>query len=85
MIAEISNTTLAQDRGLKRRIYARAGVACYWIVNLVERQVEVYTDPTGPDANPTYRQRRDYRSGEDVPVILDGVEVARIVVADLLP
>jgi hypothetical protein len=85
LIAEIANTTLAQDRGPKLRVYALAGIVCYWIINLVDRQIEVYTDPTGPDANPTYRQRRDYRPGDEVPLVLDGAEVARIAVAELLP
>jgi Uma2 family endonuclease len=33
------------DRGLKARVYARAGIDDYWIVNLVDRTVEVHRDP----------------------------------------
>jgi len=52
-----------------------------WIVNLVYRQVEVYTDPgTG-----TYHCRVDFRPGQDVPVVIDGAEVGRIAVAYILP
>jgi hypothetical protein len=57
----------------------------YWIINLLDRRVEVYTNPTGPDPNPAFRQRQDYDATASVPLILDGQEVAQIPVADLLP
>lgn len=84
LVIEVSESSLATDRGTKRRIYARANVAEYWIVNLVDRRVEVYTDPSGPGDNPVYRQQRDYNPGDEVPVTLDGTEVGRIRVNDLL-
>ncbi|HEV3262784.1 MAG TPA: Uma2 family endonuclease [Gemmataceae bacterium] len=48
LLVEVSETTLANDRGPKASLYARAGIADYWIVNLVRTQLEVYRDP-GPD------------------------------------
>ena len=45
LIIEVSDTTLQRDRTVKKRIYARAGISIYWIVNLVEEQVEVYSQP----------------------------------------
>ncbi len=45
LLVEVSESTLRQDRGQKRTAYARAGIPVYWIVNLVDRQVEVYTRP----------------------------------------
>jgi Uma2 family endonuclease len=84
LVVETSETTLDGDRQFKGRIYARANVAEYWIVNLVDRRVEVYTDPSGPGDHPVYRQQRDYPAGDEVPVRLDGVEVGRIRVDDLL-
>jgi Uma2 family endonuclease len=44
-VIEISDSTLAFDRRDKGRIYARVGIPVYWIVNVVDRHVEVYTDP----------------------------------------
>lgn len=84
MLAEVSDTTLARDRGLKKRVYARAGITVYWIVNLVDNQVEVYTDPTGPAEQPDYRQRQVYLIGDSVPVFIENQEVARLSVAELL-
>ncbi len=44
-VIECSDTSLRFDRGKKLRVYARAGIREYWIVNLVERCVEVYREP----------------------------------------
>lgn len=49
LIVEVSESSLAFDRGHKGSVYARAGIADYWIVNLVDRVLEVYREPA-PDA-----------------------------------
>jgi Uma2 family endonuclease len=85
MIAEIADSSLDSDRMGKGPVYAAASIPYYLIINLVDRQIEVYTSPSGPTANPAYAQRTDYRAGDQVPLILDGVEVARIPVQELLP
>jgi Uma2 family endonuclease len=85
LVVEVADTSLPGDRGLKAEIYARAAIPIYWIVNLVAGQVEVYTNPTGPVPAPRYQQRDDYGPGDAVPLVLDGVEIARIPVHDLLP
>ena len=85
LVVEVSNTTVHRDRNLKHRIYARAGVKVYWIVNVAERQVEVYTQPTGPALEPTYGHRTDYGVGATVPVFIGPSPVGEIAVNDLLP
>src|SRR5262249_25072776 len=45
LLVEVSETTLAYDRSTKASLYARAGIADYWIVNLVDRQVGVLRNP----------------------------------------
>ena len=47
LIIEVAESSLAIDRGRKRRLYANCGVPEYWIVNLPERCIEVYTAPDG--------------------------------------
>ena len=47
LIIEVAESSLAIDRGRKRRLYASCGVPEYWIVNLPERCIEVYTAPVG--------------------------------------
>jgi Uma2 family endonuclease len=81
LVIESSETTLARDQGPKLSNYAKAGIPVYWIVNLVDNQVEVYSSPS-PDG---YKVHHDFKPGQDVPVVIDGVEVGRIAVADILP
>ena len=45
---EVSDTTYLKDSTLKLRMYARAGIEDYWIVNLPEERVEVYRNPENP-------------------------------------
>ncbi len=85
LVIEVADTTLQRDRGFKKRLYARAGIPVYWIVNLSDNQCEVYTEPSGPEPQPDYRQRQDYSSSDVMPVVLAGVEVGRIAVRELLP
>src|SRR5947209_4558415 len=55
LTVEVADSSLRQDQGAKKRVYARAGIPVYWIANLVESRFEVYTDPTGPAEEPDYR------------------------------
>jgi hypothetical protein len=52
---------------------------------VVDRLIEVYTDPDPAADPPAYRTRTDYAPGSSVPLVLDGQTVAQIPVADLLP
>jgi Uma2 family endonuclease len=85
LVVEVSDSTLPGDRADKGRIYSRAGIPCYWIINLADRQVEVYTSPSGPTAAPAYARRQEYRVGDAVPLTLDGAAIASLPVQDLLP
>jgi Uma2 family endonuclease len=85
LVIEVADSSLRRDRTLKKRIYARAGIPVYWIVNLVDRRIEVYTVPSGPAEVPDYAEWRDYGEDEAVPVMVDGLEVGRVVVGDVLP
>jgi Uma2 family endonuclease len=85
LVVEIADSTLERDRTIKKRIYARAGIAVYWIINLAEQQIEVYTQPINSTEEPTYSQRQDYKLGDEVTVFIEGREVGRLNVQDLLP
>jgi Uma2 family endonuclease len=80
MIVEIANSSLTEDRKMAS-IYGAAGIPIFWIVNLVDRQVKIYTGPT-PNG---YASREIYNPGSLVPVIIDGTVVGEIPVVDLLP
>ena len=85
LVIEVSDSTLRRDRKEKRRTYARAGLATYWIVNLDARMIEVYTRPQADGSEPTYADRVDYVENDAVPVVLDGQTVGTIAVRDVLP
>ncbi len=79
LVIEISDTTLDKDQGPKWANYARARIPIYWIVNLIDRQIEVYTEPSVDG----YGRQQVYKPGEDMPVVLDGALVGRIAVSDI--
>ena len=81
LLAEVSLTSLDQDRGEKGKAYARGRIPVYWIINLVHRQVEVYTNP-GPDG---YGPSQVYHEGQSVPVVIGGQPLGEIAVNDILP
>src|SRR2546421_12465609 len=85
LLVEVADSSLLRDQRDKTRIYARGGIPCYWIVNLVDHRVEVYSQPSAPTAVPAYGSFQTYQPGDTVPLVLDGVTVATIAVADLLP
>lgn len=82
LLVETSETTLRQDRGPKRTVYARAGIPVYWIVNLVDRQVEVCTRPDGEGR---YLSRKVFKPGQQVLVVVAGQELPAIPVDEILP
>jgi Uma2 family endonuclease len=86
LVVEIAESSLLFDRNQKGSVYARAGLPDYWIVNLVDRVLEVYRDPV-PDPSARYEWRyasaRTVAESETVaPLALPTLHIA---VADLLP
>jgi Uma2 family endonuclease len=85
LLAEVADASYPKDRGTKWCKYAASGVAVYWIVNLLQRQIEVYTSPSGRGKAAAYQDVRTYGADDEVPVVLDGRELGRIKVGDVLP
>jgi Uma2 family endonuclease len=80
LVVEVSESSLDDDRK-QSEIYGRAAIPFYWIINLVDGQVEVYSNP-GPAG---YQSLDLLAPGHVLTVIIDGVEVGQIPVADILP
>lgn len=80
LVVEISDSTLAYDRGEKANLYAAHGIADYWIVNLADRCVEVLREPTEDRASPTgwrHASRKVVRPGEALsPLAVPGSSIA---------
>jgi Uma2 family endonuclease len=62
LIIEVAESSLSIDRGVKLRLYARCGVPEYWIVNVPEKKIEVYTEP----GTETYGKVERYERGQSV-------------------
>lgn len=84
LLVEVADTSLERDRIDKARLYARAGITRYWIVNLVDGRLEAHEQPSGPSDSPEYRSIVVYGRGVRAPVRVGDLE-ASIDPADLLP
>ena len=86
LVVEVAESSLELDRDVKGGLYARAGLAEYWIINLRNRSLEVLHSPMPEPSSLTGWRYRDVSvlSARDrvAPLALDGRSVA---VADLLP
>ena len=86
LVIEVSDSTLRYDRTTKAGIYARAGIEDYWILNVIDRVLEVHRQPAAMTDMPLghgYRSITRYTETEAVsPLAAPG---SSILVADLLP
>jgi Uma2 family endonuclease len=86
LVVEVADSSLTLDRKHKGSLYARALLPEYWIVNLVDRALEVYRNPSS-DAGALYgwAYRVMLTLGPEEYVAPLAAPLARILVADLLP
>ena len=86
LLVEVADSSLRFDRHEKESLYARGGVQDYWIVNLVDRVVEVYRAPmSDPSAVYGWGYESVERLVPPATVSLLALPGIRIAVADLLP
>jgi Uma2 family endonuclease len=86
LTVEVAESSLAIDRRHKGSVYARAGLTDYWVLNLVDRVLEVYREPIADSASPFgWRYARAEALGADAQVTPLAAPAAIIPVARLLP
>ena len=86
LVVEVAESSLAFDRRAKGSVYARACIPEYWIINLVDRVLEVYRDPQREATalhGWAYRSMMTLRAPATVAAV--GIPGAQLAVADLLP
>ena len=74
LVVEIAQTTQSRDLGLKRMLYARAGIATYWAIDGMRRVVHVYADPVEGEYSSVHTVRFGEAlavSGSDATIMLD--------------
>jgi Uma2 family endonuclease len=85
-VVEVSESTLAFDRGEKASLYASASIPEYWVLNLVDRCLEVHRDPIPMPGQPYgygYRTHTQYFANDTVAPL--AAPSGTIKVIDLLP
>lgn len=83
-LIEVADSTSGQDRGLKARLYAEAGISEYWSVDLTTDVVEVFSQPQ-PASPATYGQCQVYGRGQSIPFAIQGQPLATLAVDEILP
>lgn len=81
LLIEVSDATLSYDQQVKKPLYAEAGIPTYWIVNIPDQQIEVYSEPHEGQ----YRVEAVYSGEDKIVVRLDGRDFGRIRAHDILP
>jgi len=86
LVIEVAVSSLPLDRNEKSSLYARARLEDYWIVNLVDRALEVYRQPA-PDPTAPYGWSYSSRQvlGPESSATPLAAPDARVLVSDLLP
>ncbi len=82
---EVADNSLPYDRRSKARIYARAAIPYYWVLNLLDSQIEVLSSPSGPVPMPGYQEQRVYRTDDKVNVVIGLDDLGTIRVGDVIP
>jgi Uma2 family endonuclease len=78
MVAEVSDTTLAYDLGEKAKLYAKAGIAEYWVVDIHGAQTWVHREPSAQG----YGSITSVPFDQGLDALVDGT--VKVVVAELL-
>jgi Uma2 family endonuclease len=85
LVVEVSNTSYAYDRFSKWVTYAGARVPIYWIVDIGRRRLEIHSEPAGQGETAYYGLTQILNQDDEVTLVLDGREIARFAVRDILP
>lgn len=83
LVVEVAETTLVTDR-YKAELYAQAKIPVYWLINLVDGCVEVMTGLQSVNDKVAYAERKSFKPGEFLPLVVDGHEIQTIAVSELL-
>ena len=85
LVIEVAHASYAYDRFSKWVTYAGARVPIYWIVDLGRRRLEIHSGPAGQAETAYYGLTRILGQDDEVALVLDGREIARFAVREILP
>jgi Uma2 family endonuclease len=82
LLIEVAEASLPRDQRQKLAAYAGAAIPFYWIINLVDERVEIYS--TSDPNTRQYQSRVDFVRPDRVTVSLGGDVLGQIEVGELL-
>jgi hypothetical protein len=82
---DVSGPSLQYVPTVQKRAHARASIPAHWIIDLVDEQLEVSSGPTVPAEARDDRLNSGHGPSDQVPVLLDRREIARLGCGELLP
>lgn len=82
LVIEVADSSLPYDRNTKYKMYAGAGISVYWIVNLVDDEIEVFQSPRPKKR--AYESATRHRPGDAVPLPIDVAGVPPLIAVDEL-
>ncbi len=87
LVVEVAESSLRQDRDVKQRIYAQAEIPAYWIVDISQACVEVYTDPQSDSQShqARYTQMQTVSRAGEISLTLPDGQTLSVAVANLFP
>lgn len=83
LVVEVADSSLLSDRRTKVALYAQAGITCYWIVNVVDRQLEAFTNPDPATAE--YRNTAVLTENQSITLAWKGLTPIVVPVKAFLP
>ncbi|HEU5117498.1 MAG TPA: Uma2 family endonuclease [Isosphaeraceae bacterium] len=84
LLIEVAVTSLRKDLTTGLEQYARAGIPAYWVVDVLGRRLLAHSEPRTEQGRSLYARVETYQSGQSIPLVLDGVEVASIPFDEIL-
>ncbi|HEY3322363.1 MAG TPA: Uma2 family endonuclease [Planctomycetota bacterium] len=82
-VIEVADSSLAEDRNVKLGIYANAGIPQYMIINIPDRQIEIYEHPLAGHGR--YEKTGIIKAGQNVSLLLPDGKRLEVPAAELLP
>jgi Uma2 family endonuclease len=84
LLIEVAVSSLRSDLTTALELYARASIPVYWVVDVLGRRILAHAEPRVVDGRGEYARVETHRPGQAVPLVLDGREVARVPIDELL-
>lgn len=84
IVIEVAVTSLHDDLTTALEQYARAEIPVYWVIDVSGRRILIHSEPRVIEGRGEYSRVEAFRIGQEIPLVIDGLEVARIPFDEIL-